>query len=343
MNFSPFSNKSLTVLLVEDNGFERSTISDFLVGSGMTVDTVANGREALNIISGNHYDLVITDIIMPEMNGIEMLRHLRKKLPNLPVVIITSSTDVNYAIEALRLSVSDYLLKPIDLRELETRIALSFMKNEAQKRERAQQFQMVEKVIHQEKKLEDTFLYAVRTLINAIEARDPYTKGHSIRVTRLTDMILRKLGIDSGLLSDIILAAQLHDTGKLGIADGILNKPSRLSEDEQYIMRTHPEVGYQILKPILTDECLKGILHHHERWDGEGYPMNLAGDTIPFGARIITIADAFDAMITDRTYRSGVSLKMALAEIERRSGTQFDPDLVPPFIEAISQQNPWGI
>jgi putative two-component system response regulator len=239
--------------------------------------------------------------------------------------------------------VSDYLLKPIDPGELETRIALSFMKCEAQKRERAQQFQMVEKVIHQEKKLEDTFLYAVRTLINAIEARDPYTKGHSIRVTRLTDSLLRKLGIDAGLLSDTILAAQLHDIGKLGISDGILNKPSRLSEDERYVMRTHPEVGYQILKPILTDDCLKGILHHHERWDGEGYPMNLAGEDIPFSARVITIADAFDAMITDRTYRNGVNAGNALAEIERRSGTQFDPRLVPPFLEVIRHQNPLGM
>ncbi len=335
--------QNLSILLVEDNGFERSTISDFLVGKGMTVDTVSNGREALGIISGHNYDLVITDIIMPEMDGIEMLRHLRKRLPDLPVIIITSSTDVNHAIEAMRLSVTDYMLKPIDPEELETRIALSFMKNEAQKSERAQQFQMVEKVIHQEKKLEDTFLYAVRTLINAIEARDPYTKGHSIRVTRLTDLLLRKLGIESGLLSDIILAAQLHDTGKLGISDRILNKPSWLSEGEKFIMRTHPEVGYQILKPILTDECLKGILHHHERWDGEGYPMNLAGEAIPFSARIITISDAFDAMITDRTYRPGVKIMKALEEIERRSGSQFDPDLVDPFIEIIRTNNPYGV
>jgi response regulator RpfG family c-di-GMP phosphodiesterase len=335
--------KNLSILLVEDNGFERSAISDFLLARGMTVDTVSNGREALNITRGNGYDLVITDILMPEMDGIEMLRYLRQRLPDLPVIIITSSSDINFAIEALRLSVTDYMLKPVDLSELETRIALSLMKVEARKRERARQFQMVEKVIEQEKKLEDTFLYAVRTLINAIEARDQYTKGHSIRVTRLVDLLLRKLGINSDLMSDIILASQLHDTGKMGISDRILNKPGGLSNDEQHIMRTHPEVGYHILKPILPNECLKGILHHHERWDGEGYPMNLAGKSIPIAARIITIADAYDAMITDRKYRHAVAVNDALQEIENRTGTQFDPDLVPPFLDIIRQHNPLGI
>jgi response regulator RpfG family c-di-GMP phosphodiesterase len=335
--------KNLSILLVEDNGFERSAISDFLLSRGMTVDTVSNGQEALNITRGNGYDLVITDILMPEMDGIEMLRHLRHKLPDLPVIIITSSSDINYAIEALRLSVTDYMLKPVDFQELETRIALSLMKVQARKQERVRQFQMVEKVIEQEKKLEDTFLYAVRTLINAIEARDQYTKGHSIRVTRLVDLHLRKLGINSDLMSDIILASQLHDTGKMGISDKILNKPGGLSTDEQHIMRTHPEVGYHILKPILPDECLKGILHHHERWDGEGYPMNLSGKSIPIAARIITIADAYDAMITDRKYRPAVAVDDALQEIENRTGTQFDPDLVPPFLDIIRQHNPLGI
>jgi putative two-component system response regulator len=334
---------NLSILLVEDNGFERSAISDFLLSRGMTVDTVANGREALGIMNGNGYDLVITDILMPEMDGIEMLRQLRKRSPDLPVIIITSSTDIKHAIEALRLSVIDYLLKPLDFKELETRITLSLMKIEADRRERAGKFQMVEKVIEQEKKLENTFLYAVRTLINAIEARDQYTKGHSVRVTRLVDLFMRKLEIDSSLIPDIILASQLHDTGKLGISDQILHKPSGLSSDEQHIMRTHPEVGYQILKPILPEECLKGILHHHERWDGEGYPMNLSGKSIPIAARIITIADAYDAMITDRKYRPAVAVTDALEEIERRSGTQFDPELVPPFVEVIRKHNPLGI
>jgi putative two-component system response regulator len=336
-------NQNLSILLVEDNGFERSAVSDFLLSRGMTVDTVASAREALGIMHGNGYDLLIMDICMPGMNGIEVLRQLRKRFPDLPVIIITSSSDINNAVEALRLSVTDYLLKPLDFRELETRITLALMKVEACRRERATKFQMVEKVIEQEKKLEDTFLYAIRTLINAIEARDQYTKGHSVRVTRLVDLFMKKLRIDSSLTPDIILASQLHDTGKLGISDKILHKPSGLSSDEKHIMRTHPEVGYQILKPILPGECLEGILHHHERWDGDGYPMNLSGKSIPLAARIITVADAYDAMITDRKYRPAVAVTDALQEIERRSGTQFDPELVPPFLEVIRKHNPLGI
>ena len=334
------ASRTISVLLVENNGFERSTISDFLVGTGMTVDTVSCGHEALGTISTGQYDLVITDIIMPGMDGLEFIRQLRKRAADLPVIVITSSRDINHAVKALRLSVSDYLLKPLDLIELETRIALLVMKIEAQKRDSDQRFRMIEKILRQDKKLEDTFVFAVKTLINAIEARDPYTKGHSTRVTRLVDLFLRKLGVVSQAGGKILLAAQLHDTGKMGIADGILNKPAGLSSDERHIMKTHPEVGYQILKPILPEEVLVAILHHHEHWDGTGYPMNLAGPDIPFGARIISIADAFDAMITDRKYRAGVAMKAALDEIGSRSGSQFDPELVPPFIEVIQEHRP---
>jgi HD-GYP domain-containing protein (c-di-GMP phosphodiesterase class II) len=225
----------------------------------------------------------------------------------------------------------------LDLDELETRIALVFMKFETRKRDRSHQFQLVEKVLEQEKKLEDNFLQAVRSLIHAIEARDRYTKGHSFRVTRLVEALLRQHNFDADFLSDVVLASQLHDTGKLGVSDTILRKTSGLSREEFFVMRTHPEVGYHILKPILSESCLGGILHHHERWDGKGYPMNLVGEEIPLGARIISIADSFDAMVTDRTYRQALSISTALKEIEKGAGRQFDPDLVPSFIEIVSK------
>jgi HD-GYP domain-containing protein (c-di-GMP phosphodiesterase class II) len=233
--------------------------------------------------------------------------------------------------------VNDYILKPVDLDELETRITLVFMKFENRKRDRSNQFQLVEKVLQQEKKLEDNFLQAVRSLIHAIEARDRYTKGHSFRVTRLVEALLRQLDLDADFYSDVVLASQLHDTGKLGISDTILRKTSGLSSEEFFVMRTHPEVGYHILKPILSESCLSGILHHHERWDGKGYPMNLQGEEIPLEARIISIADSFDAMVTDRTYRQALSISTALMEIERGSGRQFDPGLVTPFVDIVSR------
>ncbi|MDT8395301.1 MAG: response regulator [bacterium] len=329
--------RGLSILLVEDDRFLQTTIADHLTSRGMIVHQADNGHQALELIAGHRYDLVLADIIMPEMDGLEMLGHIRKRLPSLPVIMITSSRDVTHCINAMRLSVTDYILKPVDFDDLETRIALAFMKIEARRRDETHRFQLVEKVIEKDRKAEETFLQSIHSFINAIEARDRYTKGHSLRVTRLVDLLMKKMGVSSRMSSDIVLASQLHDAGKMGISDGILNKRSGLSSEEFTIMKTHPEVGYFILKPILSEEGLKGILHHHERWDGTGYPLNLSGEGIPLAARLINIADSYDAMISDRTYRHSMRPQQALSEIERCAGTQFDPDLVPAFISVVSQ------
>jgi putative two-component system response regulator len=331
--------RALKILLVEDDGFLLRTISDYLSNRGIEVWTASNGKEAIKHLSADPFDLILTDIIMPEMDGIELLRYVRKRMPDLPVIIITSSDDINYSIEALRFNANDYILKPVSMEELATRIALTFMKTEALKREKIQQFRMVEKVMEKDKRVEETFLRSIRSFINAIEARDRYTKGHSIRVSDLVDQLLKKLGINSDMSYDTVLASQLHDIGKMGVSDIILNKHTGLSNDEFHIMKTHPEVGYFILKPILSEEGLKGILHHHERWDGEGYPMNLSGHGIPLGARIINLADSYDAMVSDRNYRRSLDVPQALAEIEKCAGAQFDPDLVPAFVEVVRENN----
>lgn len=336
MMMTNIGTKGLNVLLVEDDRFLQTTIADHLTSRGMEVHQAMNGHEALVLISQHRYDLVLADIIMPEMDGLEMLSHIRRRLPTLPVIMITSSRDVTHCINAMRLSVTDYILKPIDFDDLETRIALAFMKIEARKRDETNRFQLVEKVIEKDRKAEETFLQSIHSFINAIEARDRYTKGHSLRVTRFVELLMKKLELSTEMSSDIALASQLHDAGKMGISDIILNKRSGLSDEEFTVMKTHPEVGYFILKPILSEEGLKGILHHHERWDGAGYPLNLAGGEIPLAARLINIADSFDAMISDRTYRHSMSIPQALSEIERCAGTQFDPTLVPPFVEVVS-------
>ncbi len=329
----------LNILFVEDDGFLQRTISGYLATRGMKVHSASDGREAIDYLSRGPVDLILTDIIMPGMDGIELLKYVRKRMPDLPVIVITSSNEINHSIEALRANANDYILKPISMEDLATRIALTFMKTEALKREKIQQFRMVEKVMENDKKVEETFLKSIRSFINAIEARDRYTKGHSIRVSGLVDKLLKKLGINSDVAADILLASQLHDIGKMGVSDTILNKHSGLSNDEFHIMKTHPEVGYFILKPILSDEGLQGILHHHERWDGEGYPMNLSGQEIPLVARIINLADSYDAMVSDRNYRRSMNLDQAVSEIERCAGAQFDPRLVPAFVEVLRENH----
>lgn len=342
MTDNDIKTRDLKILLVEDDGFLQSTISDYLCTRGMEVRTASNGKEAISQLLASPFDLILTDIIMPEMDGIELLKYVRKRMHDLPVIIITSSDDINHSIEALRFQANDYILKPIPMEELATRIALTFMKTEAIKREKVQQFRMVEKVMENDKRVEETFLRSIRSFINAIEARDRYTKGHSIRVSGLVDQLLKMLGINSYLASDIVLASQLHDIGKMGVSDTILNKHAGLSLDEFHIMKTHPEVGYFILKPILSEEGLKGILHHHERWDGEGYPMNLSGREIPLGARIINLADSYDAMVSDRNYGRAFNVDQALSEIESCAGAQFDPDLVPAFVEVVRENHRRG-
>lgn len=326
-----------SILIVDNDEGTRLAVADHFGAKGITVSHAETCEMALAFLEDQSFDLILVEILIPDMGGIELARRIKKYMPEQAVIILTSSGDVKNSIEAMRLHVNDYILKPVDLDELETRVALVFMKLETRKRDRSHQFQLVEKVLEQEKKLEDNFLQAVRSLIHAIEARDRYTKGHSFRVTRLVEALLRQLNFEADILSDIVLASQLHDTGKLGISDTILRKTSGLSNEEFFVMRTHPEVGYHILKPILPESCLGGILHHHERWDGKGYPMNLQGEEIPLGARIISIADSFDAMVTDRTYRQALSISTALTEIEKGSGRQFDPDLVSPFVEIVSR------
>jgi HD-GYP domain-containing protein (c-di-GMP phosphodiesterase class II) len=185
------------------------------------------------------------------------------------------------------------------------------------------------------------FISTVTSLANAIDAKSPWTKGHSERVMGISAGIAMEMGLDEAVTERVRLGGLLHDIGKIGIIETLLEKPTRLSEDEFPPMRLHPEKGVAILAPIdQLQKVLPGILYHHERYDGMGYPKGLKGESIPLEARIITVADAFDAMVSERPYKKGSTLDQALAELRKKSGSQFDPGIVEHFCRYIAENMP---
>jgi HD-GYP domain-containing protein (c-di-GMP phosphodiesterase class II) len=189
------------------------------------------------------------------------------------------------------------------------------------------------------KELDELFLSSIRAIVEAIDAKDPYTKGHSARVVEYALLIGEGMELDKESLKDLELSAVLHDVGKIGIPDRILSKPGLLNDEEYSYMKRHPEFGAEIVEPIKKLQGLvPNILHHHEKFDGTGYPMGLNGDNIPLVARIIAIADSFDAMTSDRPYRPRMDVKVALGEIKKNRKTQFDPELADVFVSKFERQ-----
>jgi putative nucleotidyltransferase with HDIG domain len=225
----------------------------------------------------------------------------------------------------------DYLTKPFHLEEVRARVGQALEKRRLVIENRSYQERLQQKVAVQAHRLEELFLASIQSLAEALEVKDPYTRGHSIRVSAYSSIIARALGLDGEMLRQVELGGHLHDIGKIGVREHVLNKPGKLSEAEYEHIMTHPVVGWRILAPLLGDMpvALNVVRSHHERYDGRGVPDRLAGDEIPLEARIAAAADTFDAMTSDRPYRPvGLSAEDALAEIVRCSGTQFDPRVV---------------
>jgi len=323
------------ILLVDGDPHFRAAVGKFLREKRFTVDLAATVPDAVSFLDRSSYDLVLGDILMSDRSGPGLLKTVRDNHPGLDVVFVTASSDIRSAIQAVQMGAYDYIVKPLDFGELLWRIDKALEKARLKKVEREHNKILRKQVLEQGDRLRFLFFGAIETLVNAIEAKDHYTKGHSLRVTRFSVMMARDLGLPFELASNVQLAARLHDVGKLGTSDLILNKPSDLSDEEFALIRNHPESGCEIMGPILEDSVLEIIRHHHESWDGSGYPMGLAGEEIPLGARVVCLADCFDAMTTDRAYKKAMKREDAYREIEKQSGKKFDPNLSGRFIEVI--------
>ncbi len=326
-------------VVADDEPRLRQVLCRLMRGDGFECLEAASGVEALAALERRAVPLVLSDLRMPEMDGIELLRHIRDRYPDTAVVMISAVTDVEMAVRALSLGATDYLTKPFHLDEVRARVAQALEKRRLRLENRDYQERLEERVAAQAHRLEELFLAAIHSLVESLEVKDPYTRGHSDRVSRYSAAIARAMVLDAELVRQVELGGHLHDIGKIGVREAVLNKPGALTEEEYQHIMTHPLVGWQILSPLLGDApaALRIVRWHHERFDGRGVPDRLAGAEIPLEARIAAVADSFDAMTSSRPYRPGrrMGVSAALAELERNRGTQYDPEVLDVFLQLV--------
>ena len=335
------ARRAARVLVVDDEQHVRSMIGASLERQGYDVQLASSGREALEILEKDTFDLVLTDLVMQDGNGIYLLDRIRGGLPNLPVVMVSAVHDISIAIDAMRRGAYDYLLKPFErehlvatvVRALEHRQALQDSQNYQQNLEQVVRAR-TEMLRQAMEDLEHSYDITLEALGDALDLKDSETEGHSKRVTAYTIALARAMGISSAEIKVIARGAFLHDIGKMAIPDEILRKPAALNPAEQEIMREHCTRGFNILRKIpFLAEASEIVFCHQEHFDGSGYPNQLRGGEIPIGARIFAVADTLDAITSDRPYRKARSFDTARQEILRCSGTQFDPSVVEVFLK----------
>ena len=328
-------------LVADDEPRLRQVLCRLMQSDGFQCIEAANGAEALAALKADPVPLVLSDLRMPQMDGLELLRHVRDRYPDTAVVMITAVADVEMAVKALSLGATDYLTKPFHLDEVRARVAQALERRRLRLENREYQERLEERVHVQARRLEELFLAAIHSLVEALEVKDPYTRGHSDRVSRYSTAIARALALEGEMVRQVELGGHLHDIGKIGVREEVLNKPGVLSDEEYLHIMTHPMVGWQILSPLLGDApaALRIVRWHHERYDGLGIPDRLSGEDIPLEARIAAVADAFDAMTSSRPYRPGrrLSVDAALAELQRHRGTQFDPRVLDAFLDLVKR------
>lgn len=329
------------ILIVDDESCVRQLLTQILTQEGYECLTAADGNEALNKLKQESISLIISDIRMPGLDGIGLLQEVKKKECFTEVIMATAVTETVQAIEAMRLGAYDYVIKPFDIstvsvcvrRALERRRL--FLENKEyhdrlEEKVREKTSELVEKNVQ----LRLLLLNTIQSLVHTVEAKDTYTEGHSRRVAEMVDLLARHLHFSHDTVERIRLAGMLHDIGKIGVREACLNKPGRLTAKEYDEIQQHPLISERILSPIeALQHILPDIKHHHERFNGQGYPSGLKGEEIPIGARILSLADSFDAMTSNRPYRRALSLENTLREIKENAGRQFDPQLVAIFFE----------
>ena len=335
------SESAITCLVVDDEAPLRDVLSRVLEKSGYQCITAASGFEALEKLEKNEVPVVFSDIRMPEMDGVTLLGKIRERWPEIAVVVVTAVTEVEVAVACLQMGALDYITKPFQLKEVQARLEQALDKRRLIRENRMYQEHLQDLVAIQARRIEELFLEGVQALVEALEARDAYTRGHSTRVSAYSGRIAAELGMSAEEVQLTELAAELHDVGKIGVRESVLLKPAKLDTEEYDHLMQHMAIGARILDPLLKNapQVIDVVRSHHERIDGSGRPDSLSADAIPMHARVVSLADAFDAMTTARPYRAAMPLQAALEEIKRCTGTHFDPDVVKAFHNAFPDLN----
>src|SRR5215468_5116583 len=316
-----------------------------LESKGYRCAVAHNGRVAQEHIKRTTPDLILSDMIMPEMDGIKLLEWVREFDPDVPVIMVTAIHDISTALEAIRRGAYDYILKPFEKDQLFHGVGRALQHRRLVIENRNYQVSLQQQVDDKTAQLQTAFAQleqsyddTLEALGSALDLKDAETEGHCQRVTAFTISIAKTVPVSVGYLPILARAAFLHDIGKMAIPDSILRKPGPLNDDEKQVMRRHCQIGYDMLIriPFLRDAA-EIVLAHQEFFDGSGYPRNLKGEQIPLGARIFTVADSLDAMISDRPYRKALPISHAREEIRRCAGTQFDPKVVDVFLSIPEQ------
>jgi len=329
------------ILIVDDEAHVRSMIGTTLELRGYRVRKAASGHEAIAIVKENDFDLVLTEVQIQDGNGIALMEQIRGQQPQLPVVMVTAVHDISVAIDSMHRGAYDYLLKPFEREHLLTTVqrALEHRKTLLESHRYQQDLERAVRgrtdMLRQAmEELEHSYDVTLEALGDALDLRDSETEGHSKRVTAYTIMLARAMEISQAKIKVIARGAFLHDIGKMAIPDDILRKPRALSTHELAIMRDHCTRGYHMLRKIpFLHEAAEIVFSHHEHHDGSGYPVGLTGNDIPIGSRIFAVADAFDAITSDRPYRKARTIDVARREVLRCAGTQFDPGVVEVFLK----------
>jgi putative two-component system response regulator len=309
------------ILVVEDDEAIRSLLQVVLQREGFEVVTASDGEAGLAAVDAHDPDVLILDVGLPIVDGLEVTRRLRanRATRTLPIILLTARASIDDMVAGLDAGADDFIGKPFERPELLARVRSGLRMRRA--------------ILGME-----TAQGVVTALANAVEAKDLVTEQHCERLAVVTARLSQVLGLGVDEREAITYGALLHDVGKIGIPEALLSKPGPLTPDEWVVLRRHPEIGERICQPLgLSPSFAPIVRHHHERWDGSGYPDQLRGISIPVGARIVALADAYDAMTHDRPYRSAFPPAVAVGELRRLSARQFDPDLVEPFIACLDE------